>query len=87
MVRAKLTSKGQITIPVEIRKRYGLETGTEVDFIAEQAGPRLVPVKRRALMDLYGSLPVTKRWPGKEHVRSVVGHKLGAELARKARRS
>lgn len=86
MVRARLTSKGQITIPVEIRRRYALETGSEVDFVAEPAGPRLVPIKRRSLMDLYGSLPVTKPWPGKERVREVVGRKLGAELQRKARR-
>lgn len=87
MVRARLTSKGQVTIPVEIRRRYGLETGTEVDFVAEAAGPRLVPVKRRSLMDLYGSLPVKKPWPGKEAARRIIGRKLGAELERKAKRS
>lgn len=86
MVRARLTSKGQITIPVEIRRRYGLDTGTEIDFVAEDAGPRLVPLKRRGLMDLYGSLPVAKPWPGKERVRRIVGRKLGAQLQRKAKR-
>lgn len=87
MVRARLTSKGQVTIPVEIRRRYGLETGSEVDFVAETAGPRLVPLRRRGLLDLYGSLPVRKPWPGKDAARKAVGRKLGAELRRKGKRS
>lgn len=29
-----MTSKGQITIPLEIRERYGLEQGTQCLFIA-----------------------------------------------------
>ena len=33
MPSAVVTSKGQITIPVEVRQRLGLETGHRVDFI------------------------------------------------------
>lgn len=86
MVRARLTSKGQITVPVEIRRRYGLETGTEVDFVAEAAGARLIPVKRRKLLDLYGALPVAKRDVGIQNMRRIAGRKRGEELARKVRR-
>lgn len=32
MIRAKVTSKGQVTFPKEIRKRLGLETGDEIRF-------------------------------------------------------
>jgi AbrB family looped-hinge helix DNA binding protein len=28
----RLTSKGQVTIPLEVRERLGLEPGTEVEF-------------------------------------------------------
>jgi AbrB family looped-hinge helix DNA binding protein len=31
----KITSKGQVTIPQEIRERYGLLPGTEVEFEVE----------------------------------------------------
>lgn len=33
MVSAKVTSKGQITIPAAIRSALGLETGHRVDFV------------------------------------------------------
>ena len=36
----RITSKGQVTIPVEIREKTGLLPGTEVDF--ELAGVRIV---------------------------------------------
>jgi len=38
----KITSKGQITIPQEFRSRYGLLPNTEVEFIPEGRGLRLV---------------------------------------------
>ena len=33
-----VTSKGQITIPIEVRQRLGLETGNRVDFIEMDDG-------------------------------------------------
>ena len=32
-LKAKITSKGQVTIPKEIREKVGLEPGKEVYFI------------------------------------------------------
>lgn len=31
-----ISSKGQLTVPLEIRKRLGLETGDRVEFVVEQ---------------------------------------------------
>ncbi|MCI4605520.1 AbrB/MazE/SpoVT family DNA-binding domain-containing protein, partial [Pseudomonas fluorescens] len=33
MATATLTSKGQITIPVQVRTALGLETGDRVEFV------------------------------------------------------
>lgn len=85
MVRARLSSKGQLTIPVEIRKRYGLDTGDEVEFIAEEKGTYLVPIKRKKLTDLYGILKTDKPWPGIARAREIAGKKLGEEFVRKSR--
>lgn len=32
----RITSKGQVTIPKEIRDEFGLLPGTEVEFVAEE---------------------------------------------------
>lgn len=85
MVRARLSSKGQLTIPVEIRRRYGLDTGDEVEFVAEDKGAYLVPLRRRSLLDLAGALPVTRPWPGMARAREIAGRKRGAELEKKVR--
>ncbi len=86
MVRARLSSKGQLTIPVEIRERYGLATGDEVEFVLEEKGAYLLPLKRRSLLDLYGALPATRPWPGIQRARRIAGTKRGQELDRKLRR-
>ncbi len=31
----KVTSKGQVTIPIEIRDRFGIMPNSEVEFVAE----------------------------------------------------
>jgi AbrB family looped-hinge helix DNA binding protein len=31
----RITSKGQVTIPVEVREKIGLQPGDEVEFVAE----------------------------------------------------
>lgn len=86
MVKARLSSKGQLTIPVEIRRRYDLKTGDEVQFVAEEKGAYLVPLKRRSLMDLYGVMKAPGPWPGKGRAREMAGRMLADELRRKSRR-
>jgi antitoxin PrlF len=38
----RITSKGQVTVPAEIREKFGLHEGTEVDFVVEGNTVRLV---------------------------------------------
>ncbi|HEY1608316.1 MAG TPA: AbrB/MazE/SpoVT family DNA-binding domain-containing protein [Paraburkholderia sp.] len=46
MASATVTSKGQVTIPVEVRDRLGLESGDRVEFILNEERGRyeVVPV-------------------------------------------
>lgn len=56
MPRATVTSKGQITIPVEIRREMGLEEGAQVEFIVNaQHRIELIP-RNRDLRALRGSI-------------------------------
>lgn len=38
----RITEKGQVTIPVEIRRRLGLSAGDEVEFVLDGNGARVV---------------------------------------------
>ncbi len=38
----RVTSKGQVTIPLEVRRRLGIEPGSEVEFELDRDGARLV---------------------------------------------
>ncbi len=43
----RITSKGQVTIPIAIRQQAGLLPGTEVAFELDGGVVRLVPIKAR----------------------------------------
>lgn len=77
MPLARVTAKGQVTIPVEVRKSLDLKEGDDLLFEVGEAGEaRIRVVKRRSLMDLYGALPATRPYPGKAAIRAVVGQHL-----------
>lgn len=40
--RVRVTSKGQVTIPQDVRRRLGIEPGSEVDFEIDDDVVRLV---------------------------------------------
>jgi AbrB family looped-hinge helix DNA binding protein len=42
----RITSKGQVTIPADIRQRFGLLPDTEVDFVVEGSTIKIVRVAR-----------------------------------------
>jgi AbrB family looped-hinge helix DNA binding protein len=38
----QLTSKGQVTVPKRYRDKYGLWKGTEVEFVEDKSGLKLI---------------------------------------------
>lgn len=63
-MKATLTSKGQVTIPVGIRRRLGLRAGTVLDF--DETASCLV-ARRVVDAKAWGRFGRTARnpWPGK----------------------
>lgn len=43
-----MTSKGQLTVPQEIRKRLGLESGDRVEFVVEEGRTVIRPARGEA---------------------------------------
>lgn len=56
MSEATVTSKGQITIPADVRKAMALETGTKVVFTRLNDGTMVLRSKSRSALDLSGLL-------------------------------
>lgn len=52
---AKITSKGQATIPAEVRERLGLHAGDRIAFIEVEQGFLVIP-RNRPIESLFGSL-------------------------------
>jgi AbrB family looped-hinge helix DNA binding protein len=78
MAISRVTSKGQVTIPSEVRKALQIVQGDDLLFeVATDQTARLRVVKRQQLSDLYGALRSTRPFPGKEAVREEVGRWLG----------
>lgn len=55
MSTGTMTSKGQITVPKEVREAMGLTPGTKVDFIFSD-GQWVISTERRRAVDLVGIL-------------------------------
>jgi antitoxin PrlF len=61
MSEATVTSKGQVTIPAEIRRAMGLTAGERVIFTQLDDGTTVFRAKRRSIMELKGLLKPARR--------------------------
>ncbi len=41
MPKTKITTKGQVTIPKDVRERLGLRPGDEIEFVEDRSGFRV----------------------------------------------
>ena len=76
MQEAKVTFKGQITIPKAVREALDIRTGDSVAFRIERDHAVLKPLKKKALLDFYGAFPAERPYPGLKAVRKEVHHKI-----------
>jgi AbrB family looped-hinge helix DNA binding protein len=75
---SRVSSKGQVTLPADVRRALDIEQGDDLIFdLAPDRSVNLRVVKRKRLSDLYGALPATRSFPGKEAIREEVGQALG----------
>lgn len=81
MPRSRVTVKGQITIPKEVRSALAIREGDSVLFLVEGDHAILRRVRRRTLQELHGALPATRPYPGHEEIRREVRRKRGRRVA------
>jgi AbrB family looped-hinge helix DNA binding protein len=62
-IEAKVTSKGQITIPSKLRKRLKVEPGDRIVFLEEPDGRIVVRGRSGTLGDMRGMLKTNTRAP------------------------
>ena len=60
---SKITSKGQITLPVELREKFDLHAGDTIEFFLDHRGEIGVRVRRQGLKAFLDALPPRKRDP------------------------
>ena len=56
-----LTSKGQVTIPKQVRKALDLDTGDRVSFLVRDDGVVELRPETTDLKDLFGMLPSKRK--------------------------
>jgi AbrB family looped-hinge helix DNA binding protein len=77
--KMKVFPKGQVIIPVDLRRKYNINIGDRIEFVTSQDGILLKPSKQkpsdRSLTDeLFGVLnhyAQNKAFPGKEAISEI----------------
>lgn len=79
---SRVSSRGQIVIPIEIRKTLGLTEGDDLTFIVNEDGEiKVEVVKKQRLSELFGILKTNKPYQPVDEIRKEVYQNMaGKEL-------
>ena len=77
MTRATLTSKGQITIPKEVRERLGVETGDRLEFVEQERGVYKVVAATKDVRHLKGLVAKPRRPVSVEEMKAAIRKSRG----------
>ena len=81
MKTSRLTVKGQVTLPQELRRRFGLGPGSRVAFEEKADGIQVRPV-RKTIMNWAGTLRSPEAGLSDAEVRRRVKKAVAARTAR-----
>lgn len=70
--RAKVTSKGQITVPVEVRKSLGIKPGDHLRFEQHDGVIHLVRDAEESVFEKWRGAGVSGIAPGREGIRAYM---------------
>jgi antitoxin PrlF len=76
---SRVTSKGQVTIPEEIRRRYHVQAGDQIEWEVTESGTIEVRRSGGSLDDLVKILPRPERALSLEEMDQAVGKHVAAK--------
>jgi antitoxin PrlF len=80
MATATVTSKGQITIPIQVRNALGVDAGDRIEFVEVGKGEFSIVAATRSVKELNGLFKGRRRKP-------VSIEEMNAAIAKRASRS
>jgi antitoxin PrlF len=72
-----LTSKGQTTIPKDVRQHLGLRPGDRIEFVLQEDNTVLLKPATRAVTDLKGFLPKPPKPVSLEAMQAAIRKRAG----------
>ena len=78
---ATITSKGQITIPKEVREQLDLRPQDQLLITVHAGRIVMIPIRRRPLTEFFGALPVDEPVPPLSEIREQLRWELGRRIA------
>lgn len=86
MYQSRMTSKGQVTVPAELRKELGLEPGDRVEFVRENGTIRVRKAESivRKLAGTVTPPPGRENWTWEE-IREFTEQEIAKDVLRRGR--
>ncbi len=75
MTSATLTSKGQITIPVDVRRSLNVDAGDRIEFVQIEPGRYEVVAATRSVRELKGMFGQPKRRVSIDEMNAAIARK------------
>lgn len=80
-MKATVTSKGQVTIPISIRTHARISPGSELEFTIDESGDLKISVLNQEISQLKGIVKSKRRKPAslremKKAIRDAAGEKM-----------
>jgi antitoxin PrlF len=67
--QAKITSKGQVTVPREVRQLLGVGAGDRLLFETDASGVRVLPIRRQSAFSKYRGIGNPYIGSGRKNIR------------------
>ena len=80
MAVARVSSKGQVTIPQKVREQFNIRAGDVLLFIEEGGCLRVEVINKRKLTEFYGIFPSNRPPLSMDEMREIVGQDIGRQM-------